>query len=412
MQKKNFNLRNVVAIAICLAGMTIFSGCDKDNDPPAISVADNNSLKQEVFADKEQGKSGVTFTTTGAWISSISTVSPSAQSVQMRAATNSPDWIWISPESGGAGTQTINIMLKTNTTGADRTAVITISCNGDKIKITVTQKGKTANNEIPQDPDSNAKLISKVSMAFFNSEGKSEEMNMVEFSYNNQGKIERLKETSNNQILTYEVSHLNNRVLFYCNARNNIEITLNNEGDAVAITTKQARDYIDDGNVTNFLETMAITYTNRQIKTLNRHYKWLDNPNIGGDEQESYEYAWTNDNLVSAVVGYGGTNEHYYSRNIRDIEYSNHTNNYNLDVNWFLYIDMVGNFAGTLGYYGKSSKNLVSKITTTYEEEDYGTDVWTYFYKFDSRENLIECEISVNRNGIYAGKAVLAFEYK
>jgi hypothetical protein len=32
MTKKNFNLRNVVAIAICLAVTTMFSGCEKDKD--------------------------------------------------------------------------------------------------------------------------------------------------------------------------------------------------------------------------------------------------------------------------------------------------------------------------------------------------------------------------------------------
>ena len=32
MYKNKLNLRNVVAIAICLAGMTMFSACDKDDD--------------------------------------------------------------------------------------------------------------------------------------------------------------------------------------------------------------------------------------------------------------------------------------------------------------------------------------------------------------------------------------------
>ena len=32
MMKKSFNLRKVVAIAICLAGFTMFSGCDKDDN--------------------------------------------------------------------------------------------------------------------------------------------------------------------------------------------------------------------------------------------------------------------------------------------------------------------------------------------------------------------------------------------
>jgi len=33
MTKKSIYLRNVVAITICLAGLTMFSGCDKDKDP-------------------------------------------------------------------------------------------------------------------------------------------------------------------------------------------------------------------------------------------------------------------------------------------------------------------------------------------------------------------------------------------
>ena len=33
MTKKGFNLRNMVAIATCLAGFTVFTGCNKDNNP-------------------------------------------------------------------------------------------------------------------------------------------------------------------------------------------------------------------------------------------------------------------------------------------------------------------------------------------------------------------------------------------
>jgi len=117
----------------------MFSGCNKENDPPAISVADENSLTQQVFADNEQGSS-VSFTTTSAWTSSISAGSPSAQVAQTRAGTNSSDWISISPDHGNAGTHTVAITLETNTTGSDRTATITISCNGKDIIITVTQK--------------------------------------------------------------------------------------------------------------------------------------------------------------------------------------------------------------------------------------------------------------------------------
>jgi hypothetical protein len=46
MSKVRLNLRNVVAIAICLAGFTIFCGCEKENEP-SIDNQNNssNSLK-------------------------------------------------------------------------------------------------------------------------------------------------------------------------------------------------------------------------------------------------------------------------------------------------------------------------------------------------------------------------------
>jgi len=144
MDKNRFYLKNVIAMAICLVGMTIFSSCNSEkNNLPAISVADNSSLSQEVFADDVQGKSGVSFTTTGAWTSSISTV----LSPQIQTTTNSTDWISISPQSGNAGTHTINIALEKNYTGTDRTAIITILCGGEDIEITITQMGITKNGD-------------------------------------------------------------------------------------------------------------------------------------------------------------------------------------------------------------------------------------------------------------------------
>ena len=37
MFKNKLNLRRMVAIAICLAGMTVYSGCDKNKDPDNVS---------------------------------------------------------------------------------------------------------------------------------------------------------------------------------------------------------------------------------------------------------------------------------------------------------------------------------------------------------------------------------------
>ena len=147
MTKQN---RFLVSLAIlglsaiaCLAAATLFSGCEKQEkeEKQKISVTDDSSLTQEVFADNVQGSSNVSFTTTGAWTSRISTVSPDAKSAPLKSVTDS-DWIAISPDHGAsAGSYTVEISLETNTTGEDRTGIITIACEGEEIEITITQKG-------------------------------------------------------------------------------------------------------------------------------------------------------------------------------------------------------------------------------------------------------------------------------
>jgi hypothetical protein len=121
----------------------MFSGCSKDDDG-TITVADSGALTQEVYADKTQGTSGVTFTTSDAWTSSIAEVATT------KAA--SPAWISISPASGNAaGDYTIVITLSPNLSAVDRTATITITCNGSTITISVTQKATLENGKFPDD---------------------------------------------------------------------------------------------------------------------------------------------------------------------------------------------------------------------------------------------------------------------
>lgn len=134
-----------VAIIACLAGITVFSGCDKNNG--AITVTDEQSLTQEVYADNVSGNAVTSFTTTGAWTSSIVETTKSKSSM-LKSGTL--DWISIDPASGDkAGTYNVSIILEPNTTGADRTAIITITCKGEEIKVTVTQKGTTQGGEVP-----------------------------------------------------------------------------------------------------------------------------------------------------------------------------------------------------------------------------------------------------------------------
>jgi hypothetical protein len=138
MLKVRLNLRKVATIVSCLAVTTMFSGCDDKENQPEIKVENEASLSQTVYADQTEGKSGVTIVTAGAWSSTIT--EGSVKSTKAGAVT----WLSIAPSSGGAGTHTIIISLEPNATGSDRAAIITITCNGETITITVTQTATKA----------------------------------------------------------------------------------------------------------------------------------------------------------------------------------------------------------------------------------------------------------------------------
>jgi len=124
-----------------LAGFT-FAGCKKDNSPidegeeeSAIVVQNEQALNQTVYADAIKGDS-LQFTTTGAWTSEIT------ETTATRGV--APEWISINPVSGdNAGNHGFAINLEENTSGADRSATITVSSGGDDAEIKVTQKSTT-----------------------------------------------------------------------------------------------------------------------------------------------------------------------------------------------------------------------------------------------------------------------------
>jgi hypothetical protein len=142
-----FMKKKVLNFATLLLTTILFAACEPETpvQDESITLSSNNSvLTQTAYADETQGSDGVTFVTTNAWTSTITEESP-----QMRAA--APDWITISPDHGDkAGAYTITITLVPNTTGEDRTATITISCEGTEITITVTQKGTKEDGTVPE----------------------------------------------------------------------------------------------------------------------------------------------------------------------------------------------------------------------------------------------------------------------
>lgn len=112
---------------------------DYSGDFGQIKVPDTRQLEQTAGSDDTQAAKGVTFTTEGAWTSTITATRAEA-----------PYWIAISPDHGdAAGTYTLRITLQPNTTAENREARITITCGTSKIEIVITQKG----SDTPEDPD-------------------------------------------------------------------------------------------------------------------------------------------------------------------------------------------------------------------------------------------------------------------
>jgi hypothetical protein len=139
---KNFKFFLTLIVAMFLA----FTACEKDEENKAISVAEPQQLNQSVFADEEQGKN-VDFKTDGAWTASVTEQAE-------KAIKSTPAWISVTPDHGdAAGNYTINIGLLPNYTEKQRSATITIICNGEKIEINITQDSKDKNGETLLDPE-------------------------------------------------------------------------------------------------------------------------------------------------------------------------------------------------------------------------------------------------------------------
>ena len=120
---------------LCVLSMLTFVACTNDvnggGDAGEIVVppAQQENLSQEIAASATEG-SGVTFTTAGAWTSTINSV-----------RSGEVDWLSITPDHGdAAGNYTVSINLVPNETGEERRAEIIITCGESNIAIAITQR--------------------------------------------------------------------------------------------------------------------------------------------------------------------------------------------------------------------------------------------------------------------------------
>lgn len=332
----------LIMLAICT-----LIGCSKDNGdetPKNIEITGGETT-QEVFADNTQGKDGVKFTTTGAWNSSIVSTTKA----------DAPDWVSIDPASGDkAGDYTINIILAPNYTGENRKAEIKISCGGTVITITVEQKGVTENNEKPKAP----KLVSKVTLFPDGLETDSRTSTFTYYPDNRIKTIVRNGENESGRPTSYTYTYAGNTVTEQSSENQTIIYTLNNDGYIVSSSQ-------NSGN-----RSEQLTYDNGYLT------KYLSTWDIGSDETK---YTWKDGNLKSWIykdlkTGKDGVLFTY--------EYGNIENSHsgNLDLTKLIIED--ADF-WSLDYFGKRTKNLMVKETSSGDEWGKDNGIATYRYEQD-----------------------------
>lgn len=127
-----------LGILLCSATGFGLQACSDDNGEEtnsSIQITGGNNQAPNFAANELEGT--LTFVAQAPWTAYIS------ETTAKRAA---PDWISLDRYSGEAGEQTLNITLLPNNTGNDRSADIVIACNGEEIRVSVTQTA-TAGSE-------------------------------------------------------------------------------------------------------------------------------------------------------------------------------------------------------------------------------------------------------------------------
>lgn len=267
----------------------LFASCsdkeDNSGDFGQIKVPDTRQLDQTVGADDTQASKGVTFSTEGAWTSSIA---------QTRA--DAPTWITISPDHGdAAGTYTLKIALEPNTTTQTREARITITCGTSKIEIVVTQTGSGT----PEDPDEpiidptpqSKWLVSRIDNHV--TEPDDQWSSNFTFEYDSNRRITKIT-VDDIDPTGYIISYPDSRTVAIENFANNgyrefFNVTLDEKGRATDVAIRQ----IDEGKTIERRQTYAY---NDAGYCSEMTLKYITHDNLS----RRMEFTWESGNLTSA----------------------------------------------------------------------------------------------------------------
>jgi len=353
-----------------------------DDGPGKIEVADKQELIQTLAPEAATGSA--TFTTDGAWRSSI-------------AETRAADWIAISPDHGDrAGTYTIEIKLTPNDTDAARTATVTIVCGKSKIEIEVTQQPAEKPTPDPTpDPTPTARTrIMRIDWYNLDDPAKPELELIDLFTYDEQGRLTRCEERA-----TADAIPTSYHTLVYGS-----DGTVQHGYFSTDKTPDGTYDEQEHDVVTLVSGGCWLRWTSTSWQTSAWTATYADSritkrTGAGSEEgNEGYNYVWDKNNLVK-MVDYRGT-EPDASSNVHLFEYTQTANPFEtavVDPVWLnTHVEYYDDLA--LGFYGLHSRNLLKsiKLYDDYACTDF-IEQTTFEYQLDETGRIIRVDI-VNTN--------------
>lgn len=372
----------------------LLASCSDDKDYSGdfgqIKVPDTRQLEQTAGSDDTQAAKGVTFTTEGAWTSTITGTRAEA-----------PYWIAISPDHGdAAGTYTLRITLQPNTSAETREARIVITCGTSKITVTVTQEG----TDDPVEPDVNPR-ISTIE-CFYEVEEHPEEnrkSSAYYFEYDDRGRIasykwENLEDMSDGMDEVVTFSYPDANTLKFKSVSDskteNFSVTLDNAGRAAEMRRE------------GHSERWTFTY-DKQGRCIRCDQQGVDQTGIYPNMYSTF--GWSDGNLVAfdTFRENGDKASEYCYTLAYDTDFRNSATAMSLDLNALLFnanpgfiseYDTAGILLASIGRLGVRSANLTKTNLV-----DESLPVWTepddpdhlYYYEILPENVIIQWEPDV-----------------
>lgn len=253
-------MKRILFLLLLMAGFVACEDKDEDGKFDDITLEEGVAQNMTFFADERADtvSGAVRFTAKGAWKASV------------LPATKAEDtgWVTVFPDHGDvAGDYTVQIKLEVNTTGADRKAVISISCGSTVITITVEQKGTTESGEVPDDGGSElepsvwSELVNRIEYHYLPWEpwGDRDQLEAVyEFEYDAENRISdyKMQELNEGKVVRTINGHLDYSRQGMIGMTEtgfqggSYDIELNNAGFMTSLSDKiQTFGYNDEGRI-------------------------------------------------------------------------------------------------------------------------------------------------------------------